>query len=374
MIEIKVDGNIYGGWKTARLSFGIEQIANSFELQVTDRWPANENTRPITVGSACQVLLDGELVITGYVDESSPEYDEKSHAVAISGRDATGDLVDCSAIYKSGQWVNASLDKIIRDLCSPFKIKVIKAVDVGVAFPTFSIQEGETAHECIDRACRMRAVMPVSDGKGNLVITRANSSAPVAELIQGENILYAKGQFSIRERFSEYRIKGQDRGSDDDMDSPENHTQVSAVAKDVFITRYRPLIVIAEDSGPHASLKNRAEWDRNVRRGRSARATVKVNGWRNVTGDIWRANTMVHLKSSYLGADADLLIVGGTYILDEQSGQVTELQLAGREAFDLVAGVKGTLLKSAISGKNGAAQSTSDGTRKKKTGTDWSNF
>lgn len=373
MVEIKVDGSIYGGWKSARIPFGIEQIANSFELSVTDRWAGQSNPYPIRVGAACQVLIDGEVIITGYVDDNSPEFDDKNHSISISGRDATGDLVDCSAIHKSGQWANASLDKIVRDICAPFSIKVIVDAPVGERFPTFSIQEGETAHECIDRACRMRAVMPISDGKGNLMITRAKSGAPIASLVQGENIRYARGDFSMRERFSTYYIKGQNRGSDDNADAPETHTQVSATAKDSFVKRYRPLIVLAEDKGANATFKQRAEWERNVRRGRSARATVRVNGWRNVSGALWKANTLSRLISTYLGADADLLIVGGTYILDESQGMVTELSLVGREAFDLVAGVKTTKLKAAINGKNGAANTTEKGTRKADANY-WSNF
>jgi len=373
MIEIKTDGSIYGGWKTARIPFGIEQIANSFELEVTDRWVGQDNPRPIRVGAACEVLIDGEVVITGYVDDNSPEFDASKHSISIAGRDKAGDLVDCSAIHKTGQWANASLDKIVRDICAPFGIKVMIDAPVGDKFSTFSIQEGESAHECIDRACRMRAVMPISDGKGNLVITRAKNGAPVAELIQGVNILYARGDFSMRERFSTYYIKGQDRGSDDNLDAPETHTQVSATATDTYVNRHRPLIVIAEDKGAHATLKQRAEWERNVRRGRSARATVRVNGWRNGSGALWRANTLVHLKSPYLGADVDLLIVGGTYIKDESQGEVTELSLVGREAFDLVTGVKTTKLKAAINGKNGAGKSVEKGNRKADAN-DWSNF
>lgn len=373
MIEIKVGGNIFGGWKSARLQFGMEQIANSFEVEVTDRWPGQNEPRPIRRGESCQALIDGEVVITGYVDDTNPEFDEKSHGIYIAGRDVTGDLVDCSAIHKSGQWSNATLDKIVRDICKPFGIKVLADAPIGTAFPTYSIQEGETAHECIDRACRMRALIPISDGKGNLVLTRAKSGAPVAELNEGENIKYAKGDFSLRERFSEYIIKGQDRGSDDDLDTPENHSQPSAVAKDEFVKRYRPLIVLAEDRGAHANFKQRAEWERNVRRGRSARATVRVNGWRNKAGALWKANTIVHLFSPTIGADADLLIVGGTFILDDQMGEITELNLAGREAFDLIAGIKTTKLKSAIKGKNGAARASGDGTEKANSD-DWSGF
>jgi prophage tail gpP-like protein len=282
--------------------------------------------------------------------------------------------VDCSAIHKSGQWARSSLDKIVRDICKPFGIPVVIDAPMGDAFATFSIQEGETAHECIERACRMRAVLPVSDGKGNLVITRAKTGEPVASIIEGENLKYAKADLSMRERYSRYIIKGQNRGSDDDLDTPENHSQPSAVAVDDFVKRYRPLIVMAEDLGANASFKQRAEWERNVRRGRGARATVRVNGWRNAAGALWKANSLVYFYSPTIGADANLLIVSGTFTLDEQMGQMTELNLVGREAFDLLAGVKTSRLKRAIKGKNGAAAASGDGSKRKKDTSDWSNF
>lgn len=372
MIEIKVNQAIYGGWKSCRLPFGIEQIANSFELGFKDRWSGQDNPYPIPVGSECQVLIDDETVITGYVDDNTPSFDARSHEINLTGRDKTGDLVDCSAIYRSGQWIGATLDKIVRDICKPYGIAVIVDVPMGDKFATFSIEEGESSFEAIDRACRMKAVLPVSDGRGHLVLTRAKSGAPIANLIEGENILAAQGNYSMRERFSEYIIKGQDRASDD-FDAPEAHTQVMARAADSFVKRYRPLIILAEDKGPHATYKQRAEWERNVRRGRSARATITVRGWRNATGALWRANTIAYVYSPYLGADANLLVAGGTYVMNEEQGELTELTVVGRDALDLLAGVKTTRLESAIRGKNGAVSKT-DTVKKKKDASDWSNF
>lgn len=353
-VEIKVGGAIYGGWKSCRIERGIEQIAGVFELGVTERWPGQDTPRPIKRGEACQVLIGDDPVVTGFVDDVTPEFSKESHDISIAGRDATGDLVDCSAMHKSGQWVNATLDKIARDLCAPFKtIKVLVETEIGAAFPTYSINEGETAFECIERACRMRAVLPVSDGLGNLVLTRAKSGTAVAALVEGKNILHGRGEFSFKERFSQYILKGQDRGNDET--TAETWTHVKAESTDSGITRYRPLIVLAEEHGVNATYRERAEWERNVRRGRSARATITVQGWRNVSGALWQPNTLVRLTSPTLGADTDLLIVSLAYVLDD-GGSRTELHLAGREAFDLLAGVKGTRLDKALKGKDGAAQ------------------
>lgn len=380
MIEIRTGGQFFGGWKSARIPFGLEQIANSFELGVTDKWPGQDAQRLINLGEQCQVLIDGETVITGWVEDVIPEISDQDHSYQVSGRDATGDLVDCSAIHRSGQWSGARLEQIVRDICQPFGIavRVASGLSTGGVFATWAIQEGETAYECIERACRMRAVMPVSDSRGGLLLTRVADSEPVASLIEGENLKYARGDYSRKERFSEYIIKGQARSNDDDMsfdddEGPTVTSQVMASATDPVVNRYRPLIVLAEDMGSASTYKQRAEWERNVRRGRSKRVTARVTGWRNAAGELWRANTIVHLTSSSLSTDADLLVAGGTYILDDQ-GEVTELKLVSPSAFDLLEGVQTSRLKSSINRKTGAARVSGDGVRKTRKGEDWADW
>lgn len=181
----------------------------------------------------------------------------------------------------------------------------------------------------------MKAVLLVSDGLGNLVLTRAGSGASVAVLTEGENILAGKGEYSWIDRHSRYVVKGQGVGTDDFNGPQVAHQQAESI--DSTITRYRPLTVLAEDQGTGATLSQRAQWERNVRMGRGNRATITVQGWAH-DGNLWKPNTMVHLRSPMLYADHDLLIASVVFLLDEQ-GTRTELQLVRREAFDLVAGV-----------------------------------
>lgn len=359
--EIKINGAVYGGWKTARIERGIEQIAGSFELGVSERWPGQDTPRQIKRGERCEVLADGETVITGWVDKPHPSYNDTQHDFQVFGRDAAGDLVDCAAIHKAGQWLNTTLDRIVRDICTPFKIPVSVDTNIGKVFPSFSISPSETAFECIERACRMCAVLPVSNGKGGLVLTRAKDTRPVAELVDGINILSASVELDMKERYSQYIVMGQDRGSDDNFETPETHSQVRAEVSDSFVTRYRPLIVLAESHGPHATYQDRATWERNVRRGRSSRATVTVQGWRSADGQLWRPNTMVHLKSPWLGVDADLLVASVALTLDEQNGTRAELRLCGREAFDLIVGKKEAGLSGKIREKQESAKNANNG-------------
>lgn len=362
--ELYVGTEIYGGWQRVSVTRSIEQVANSFDLEVTERWPGQSTSRPIRPGEKCTLKLDGETVITGYVDDAEPTYDRQSHGISVRGRDATGDLVDCSAVYKTGQWANAKLDRIAKDLCTPFGIEVKVEVDVGDAFTSFKLEPGETAFECIERAARLKAVLLVSDGEGNLVITRAGKDRSESALLEGQNILSARGQFSWKDRFSTYIVKGHDRIALD-ADAVASHIAPTATATDEAITRYRPRIILADDHGNKTRFRDRAEWERNVRMGRGLRGSITVQGWRDGAGKLWLPNTLVTVTSPLLYLyEAEMLIVGCLYTLDD-TGTRTALSIARPQAFDLISGIGRSKLFKKINAKE-------EREKKQKGDTDWS--
>jgi prophage tail gpP-like protein len=335
--ELKINAVRYGGWKRVSVTRSIEQMSGAFDLDITDRWPGQPQSTPIRPGERCQLTLDGQPVITGWVDAVSPDYDANQHGIRVAGRDSTCDLVDCSAIHKTGQWHNVKVDQLAKDLLKPFDVGLVVEADVGEAIDSFDIEAGESVFDCLLRAARMRALLLTSNPEGQLVITRAGRTRIDVALVEGRNIKGARAEFSWRERFSEIHIKGQDRlGGDGDTDyaSPE------ASSKDDIITRHRPLIVIADAHGANVTFAQRAEWERNIRRGRSCRGSITVQGWTRQDGALWLPNTLVSVTSPLLWLqDAEMLIVGCTYTLDDQSGTLTELAIARPGAFDLLEGV-----------------------------------
>jgi prophage tail gpP-like protein len=331
--ELFVGDTIHAGWTSVSVNRSIEQVANDFSLEITERWPGEETKRPIRPGDKCTLKLDGETVIAGYVDDIDIQYDAGSHTFGVRGRDATGDLVDCAAIHKSGQWKNATLERIARDLCAPFGVKVIVETPVGKPFASFALEEGESAFDAIDRAARERAVLLMADGRGGLLITHASKQATGIRLEEGRNILSASVAASWKDRYSVITVKAQERGSDGFAGAQA--AGPSARVTDTMISRYRPLIVLPDSHGSGVSLSTRAAWERAVRIGRSIRVEVTVQGWRDPDGALWRPNTRVTVKSPLLYLDATLLVSAVTYTLDA-SGTRATLSLAAPSAFDLL--------------------------------------
>lgn len=326
----------YGGWKSVRVERSIDAVAGGFSIGMAD--PRNPRILvpkevlgwPIAPGDGCRVLIGDDVVIDGWIDETAPAISADSHDLSVSGRDRTGDLVDCSADHSPDEW-NAPLDQIAAILCRPFGIQVsVAGVDLGAPFAPFKLQPEETAFGAIERMCRMRAVLPMSDGAGGLLLTRAGAARAASAIVEGENLLWAKATYSMKERYSRVTVKGE-RGK--------------ASATDPMVARHRPLIVLAEQEDDGVPSEARARWETTVRAGRAGKVTVAVQGWRQADGSLWPLNAEAAVHIPTLDLSGRLLIAARRLVLDE-GGRVTELDLVRRDAYDLLPelpkGKKGT--------------------------------
>lgn len=333
IVTLDIAGRAFGGWKEVSIKRSIENFAGGFELALTERYPRQVEIRPVRTGESCKLRIDGTTVITGYVGRVAPGYDDRSHSIKVRGRDAAGDLVDCSAVHKPGEWNGRRLEDMARELCAPFKIPVKVETDTGKPFDQFRLNEGETVAAAIERMCRHRGVLRVSDGQGGIVLTRAGKGRAPAALELGKNIRACEGDFDDTERFSEYIVKGQRPGAD--FLTAEAASAPQGRARDPDVSRYRPKLVLAEDAGDDSHFAVRANWEANIAKGRARRAKYTVQGW-YANGQLWSPNTLVHVRDGHLGVDGDFLIVDVTFKLGEPGGSTTEISVCGKEAFDLI--------------------------------------
>ena len=150
-IELLVDGKLYGGWLSASVNRAMNAAAGAFTLAVTDRWTPSAEVWAIEPGDLCDLRVDGEVVITGFVDMVKPQFTKDGRSINVQGRDRSGDMVDCSAVHTPDQWKNIGLLKLAEILAKPFGIAVKADADLGGAFPLVKLQQGETALEAINR-------------------------------------------------------------------------------------------------------------------------------------------------------------------------------------------------------------------------------
>lgn len=329
-LTLLVGSQEYRGWKSVRVVRSIEHCAGGFDLALSQLWPGQDSRRVIRANEPCEVLLGDKTVITGFIDGIEVSVEKDAHAVHVVGRDNTGDLVDCSAVRKPGQWKGQKIERIAQDLCEPFKIRVRAEVDTGKPLNSFALQEGETVFEAIERAARIRALLLVPDGRGALVITRAGLRRAPTSLVLGVNVLSARGKLDMRDRFSEYIAKGQGPGSDNF--SGAQVSQIRAVAKDGAVNRYRPMLFTNDCPDLAVALKDRVQWESNVRAARSTEIECQVQGWSHEQG-LWEPNTLVQVAIEPLQLlGFELLISSVEYSMDD-GGTTATLTMTRPDAY-----------------------------------------
>jgi len=358
LVRLVVNGKEYGGWKSVRIEAGIERQARSFELGVTSKWPGQTDIpRRIQPFDACQVFIGNDLVVTGHVDATPIKYDARTVTVGVNGRSKTADLVDCcpppggEAITvstggewkdvvglhghptenvvtpparTSNQWRNQRVEVIASALAAPYNVRVIAEVDTGQVIPDHQVQPGETVFESIDRMLRLRNLLSTDNAFGDLVLIDVGSAGKaVTALVLGKNVLASNASLDYRGVFSDYIVKGQRSGSDDEFGEIISESEATAIS-DVRSKRRRVLVILQSGQADVGTCRDRAEYERAYRAAKALETSYTVVGWRQGDGSLWQPNQTIRVIDEIVGFDDDMLVAEVAYVLDE-NGMKTEI-------------------------------------------------
>lgn len=335
-ITLRINGVDWSYWKSVEITRQMDAIAGAFSISLADKWVNGAQAMPIAAGMECEVLIGQDPVIKGYIDKSTPSFSAQDHGIGITGRDKSADLVDCSAVHKPGHWLNQDALQLCTLLAAPFAVNVTAEGDVGAPFPSFKLEQGETAFEAMDRALKQRELLACPDGAGGLVLLKVGARENGAALVQGENILSASAGFDMTDRFSDYLVQGQQTGNDEVYGLAA--CAVHAENRDPAVLRYRPLLVRAETNVNPASAKQRAAWECTVRAARAVTVSVTVQGFRqggvgSASGPLWQINALTDVDIPFLRLSQQLIASKVTFRRDASSGSTTTLELKDPASF-----------------------------------------
>ncbi len=221
-ISLRAGGVVFTSWTGGEIVRDLREISGSFAFECNDQardslalgGEAAPLLRRLVPGLAVEIAIDGEPVMTGFIDEVRLEETGDSLRAAISGRDASADLVDCSANPAGpAEYRGLDLTAFAAALCAPFAIAVRADVDVGDSFHVLALDACETVLSAIEKAARQRAVLVTSDGLGGLVLTRAGTTRAPAPILRPGNVHHTSACLSWRDRFSDFYVKGQTRNA-----------------------------------------------------------------------------------------------------------------------------------------------------------------
>ena len=347
-IVLRVRGVTYSGWTSVNIKRSLDQMAGSFSFTAADRYLKDPSKWGIQMGDECVVELNGDLLITGYIEEISTTYGKDNHSISFSGRDKLGDLLDCSYVKADGEkgWKQVRMHWILDDLCSQFGIDVV--VDTSAVVQAneemdYAPDGGTPIANIINELCGVKAVLAVTYGDGKLLLTRAGDVDAHDSLEAGVNILSADMISSNLDRYSLYIVKGQGTGTD--TKKLPDFVQPSGQLEDEDIDRYRPLIVLADAEVTNQRCSDLAAWEARVRAGKSRAMEYTVQGFTQSNGDAWPLNALVMVNDPYLGVHGKMLINSVEFRFDDSSGSTTKLGVIHKGAYSLISSpVKGMKL------------------------------
>lgn len=333
MVEraLQIGRYIYTSWTDIAVSKRIDALTASFSFSFVDEWSQENISWPFRPGLPVVASLQKKQVVKGYIDDMQISFDKESRSITLSGRDNTGDLVDCAAgINSKFEFLKQTIFQIATVLVQPFGIAVIDMAGDQTTFDRWTIDPGETVFENLERAARKVGVLFRSDGRGNLVIEKIGKYRADTPLIEGQNILGGSASYDVSKSFSEYIVQGQ--GNDRDGGGAAS-TEVEGRSRDASVSRFRPHVVVADGDLDQSKAQKRANWEATVRAGRSTTITVTTQGWEQESGRLWDVNLIVPLDSPRLGASGDMLIVGTDFISNDTDGTITILELSRSDAY-----------------------------------------
>lgn len=330
-----VNNKVYEGFKNIRIARNLTSVSGTFEITLTDKWEVEQEDFELKPGDRIHCHLGKQAIYEGYIDKLALSINARSRNITISGRDKTADLVDCSILGES-EFNNVSFTEIANILCKPFSIKVLPRVSVGKKFTKFTVRQGETVFEALERAAKERQLLLLSSTHGNLVIEKKGGVRSSTEIVEGVNFIAGGVEFDNTERFSQYHVKGQTNGL---LGNEKDATQGAGVAYDKGVARYRPTLIISENAVDSDGAQKRATFQSNFRAAKSAIISVVVQGWLQKDGTLWSTNQTVHADVKSLGIKGDFLV--NTVKFDQsENGRRTELELIRPDAFEFKTEIK----------------------------------
>ena len=375
ILTVDIDGKVFQTFKSVSINTDLDTFGFSFDIGINIPIESNES---ITQGKSIKVKIDGETMLTGFIEKQTKTCSKDSVNLQISGRDKLCDFADSRVSNKTFKtpigfleileklliqtgYEIVSKNKIIglqREL-QQSQVSVINEYGDIEKFQTnesIGFGKDESAYNLIQRLADKRRLVIGTDGSGNVIIRKIGQEQSTTILVNDtfannpnlkNNIIDSNITRDDSRRYYEYKILSSGtntsptvpktvNGEEKLPDNLKNNAiQYSGVFYDGEIRKTRKFLDNVSNLSPALCAK-RAEWECNIRRARSFEYNCSVYGWRQNLNEIqgldfsknplWRINQLVSVYDSQNDVDKDLLIKSIKYKKD-MSGTKSEMTL-----------------------------------------------
>jgi prophage tail gpP-like protein len=338
--QIRVDGQRYDLWQSARVHRSIDQTSGVFSFTST-------STSPIKAGSRCQILINDVTVLTGFIDSFKAQGSMTSgQNISVEGRDNTSDLIDSSMkddvkMLEGPLSLKGLCERVIASLGAT--IPVISNIDISDfgAETKFTADSGRGCMEYLVDFARKKQVYLVADGEGRLELFRPGTDRSNTALLNeknGEmnNVITWSISYTHQYRFNTYVVRSQDNfGSDDDADYADQGVSRTGEAIDSEIRSSRYFERQTPETSDSLEVGQSAIELSNLRKAKASEYNCVVAGVSQPNGDIWSFGQLVSVSDDFAGLKGMFLIKSVDFNIDIVQGSTTTLTLVPPEAYQV---------------------------------------
>lgn len=344
MITVQLNGINYTNFTSITVTNNIESVSGFFNFSST---ADPNNLFPIRMGDQVKIYIDGQKILTGYVEKLSVSYDDTSHSIEVSGRNILCDLVD-STVGKlkefEGEISIISIARSVLDGIGLNSVKIVNRAGEIAPFSSADIESAEVGEKCfefLEKLARKKQFFWTSDGDGNLVLLRASNDLFSARLVSrvngdGNNIKAADLATDHTKRYNEYRAQGNLNLFGLNVPPSEASEQEGQIARDPAIRESRIMEFNAEENSDSLTSTERAIWESNIRIAKSMTYSAVVQG-HSSGGVIWPVNVLMRVDDEIANIKDQLFIKSVIFRQSIVDGTTTRLNMTYRNAFTLEA-------------------------------------
>lgn len=327
-IAVRIGGQEHRDWQSYDIDsdFLIPADGFDFELGVSSL----QNEIPNMAGERCEVVINGETVLTGIIGSQRHDKSKGSRNLRLTGRDLACLLVDCSALQLNvkGMTVLAAIKKLVEPW-SKYIAKVALKAESNPTLDKIDIEPSETVWQAATHIANSVGLHIWLEADGTLIVGGADySSPPVATLCWSRNdarrnIESLTIERSSDNRYSEVTFLAQSHGRSGNSGKHD----LKWVYKDPNMTLHKPKTVVVADADNLENLKRQAKKQLSDWQLEGLTITISVGDHKTQSGKLWQAGQRVHLIDEEEGIDAIFFIMGRRFTLSRMGGTHTELRL-----------------------------------------------
>lgn len=298
-VSLKIDDKQYSGWLSVDVVVNLTGIARSFRVSATRNNSDGSVSIPFNSGSAVELMVGKNKLLTGYVEKIDVTYNSSSIGIEVNGNSKTIDLMQCQIPDgKPRSWKDVPLFDILRDLGSYYGVGVKANLDL-ITKDSLEVPPDKKIGEAITELLKKHSLLITDSADGDLVVVNVDKAEKSTDPLElGKNILSGKRSVDMSQVFSDYKVIGQAKNSGSNQSVKANQMSSSVVHNDGCRTRWS--VLNSTGAAKQELLNKKANLQHNYTVASSDTYTYTVQGWRQSDGELWSVGNKVVIKDDFV--------------------------------------------------------------------------